>query len=151
MANLTFDRIQQRAGRWAIVDLVGKRNRVRTIPIAAWVKVAIDAWSKAAGVYDGRIFRGVFQYSNTIRADSEGITPQVVYNVVKEYADELGFDVGPHDLRRTFAKLAHKGKSDLGQIQLNLGQASLKTTEDYLSLELDFTDAPSDMLGLRLV
>jgi hypothetical protein len=30
----------------------------------------------------------------------------------------------PHDLRRTFAKLAHKGRAGLEQIQLNLGHAS---------------------------
>ena len=57
-ANLTFTHLQQRDGRWCIVDLVGKHGRVRTVPMPAWVKVAIDAWTSAAasrrtGAYSG--------------------------------------------------------------------------------------------------
>ena len=53
VAALTMEHIQQRDGRWCIVDLVGKHGRVRTIPMPTWVKVAIDAWTAAAGVGDG--------------------------------------------------------------------------------------------------
>ncbi len=31
-------------GHWAIVDLVGKGNHVRTDPMPGWVKNAIDRW-----------------------------------------------------------------------------------------------------------
>ena len=48
VAALKFGHIQQRDGLWCIVDLVGKRGRVRTIPMPTWVKVAIDAWTLAA-------------------------------------------------------------------------------------------------------
>jgi hypothetical protein len=30
---LTFDHLQQREGHWAIVDLIGKAGRIRTIPL----------------------------------------------------------------------------------------------------------------------
>src|ERR1700729_255825 len=43
LANLTIKHVQQRDNRWCIVDLVGKHGRVRTIPMPAWVKNAIDA------------------------------------------------------------------------------------------------------------
>ncbi len=43
VAALTFAQVQQRDGRWCIVDLVGKHGRVRTIPMPTWVKVAIAA------------------------------------------------------------------------------------------------------------
>ena len=59
VAALTFRHIQQRDGRWCIVDLVGKHGRVRTVPMPTWVKVAIDAWAAAAGVGDGPVFRSV--------------------------------------------------------------------------------------------
>ena len=36
------------------------------------------------------------------------------------------------------------------QIQLSLGHASIRTTERYLGVEQDLTDAPCDRLGLRL-
>jgi site-specific recombinase XerD len=45
VAALTFAHLQQRDGRWCIVDLVGKHGRVRTAPMPTWVKVAIDAWT----------------------------------------------------------------------------------------------------------
>jgi site-specific recombinase XerC len=59
VAALTFNHLQQRDGRWCIVDLVGKHGRVRTAPMPTWVKVAIDAWTSAADVTDGCVFRPV--------------------------------------------------------------------------------------------
>src|SRR5258707_4227105 len=59
VAALTFAHLQQRDGRWCIVDLVGKHGRVRTAPMPTWVKVAIDAWTFPAGVTGGHVFRPV--------------------------------------------------------------------------------------------
>src|SRR6478736_3753631 len=59
VAALTFAHVQQRDGRWCIVDLVGKHGRVRTAPMPNWVKVAIDAWTAGPGLVDGRVFRPV--------------------------------------------------------------------------------------------
>src|ERR1035441_7550590 len=42
VAALTMGHIQQRDGRWCIVDLLGKHGRGRTAPMPTWVKVAID-------------------------------------------------------------------------------------------------------------
>ena len=80
----------------------------------------------------------------------ESMTPQAIYNVVGEYAGDLGFSLAAHDLRRTFAKLAYKGGSGLDQIQLSLGHASIQTTERYLGVQQDLHDAPGDRLGLKL-
>lgn len=146
VAALTFDHLQQREGRWAIVDLVGKHGRVRSVPIPSWTKAAIDAWA-AAGIAAGRVFRSLHQAEHA-RGDS--LTPQAVRDVVAHYSQQLGYRVAAHDLRRTYAKLAHKGGAGLDQIQLSLGHASMATTERYLNVEQDFTDAPGDRLGLRL-
>jgi integrase len=79
------------------------------------------------------------------------MSEQAIYNLVMDYAVAAGVGrMAPHDLRRTFAKLAHKGGSALDQIQLSLGHASIQTTETYLGVEQDLTDAPCDRLGLRL-
>jgi len=59
VAALTMAHVQQRDGRWCIVDLYGKHRRVRTVPMPVWVKVAIDAWTGPAGVVDGYVFRPV--------------------------------------------------------------------------------------------
>jgi site-specific recombinase XerD len=147
-AGLTFDRIQQRDGRWVLVDIIGKRNKVRSVPMPAWTKAAIDEYAAHAELIEGNVFRPVNKGG---RATGERMTEQAIYNLVIEYAKVLGFaNVAPHDLRRTFAKLAHKGGSGLDQIQLSLGHSSIQTTERYLGVEQDLTDAPCDHLGLRL-
>ena len=57
IAALTVAHIQQRDGRWCIVDLVGKHGRIRTTPVPNWVKVAIDAWAAPAAISDKIIAR----------------------------------------------------------------------------------------------
>ena len=41
------------------VDLIGKGSHIRTVPMPAWVKVALDEWAAQAGITQGRIFRAV--------------------------------------------------------------------------------------------
>src|SRR3974390_1270870 len=43
VAALTIAHVQQRDGRWCIVDLVGKHGRVRTVPVPTWVNAAMHA------------------------------------------------------------------------------------------------------------
>jgi site-specific recombinase XerD len=147
-ASLTFEHVQQRDGRWVLVDLIGKRDKVRSVPMPNWAKAAIDEWSKASGVSEGLVFRAINKGDRVV---GDGITPQAIYNIIVSYDSSLEKKgVAPHDLRRTFAKLAHKGGAGIDQIQLSLGHESIQTTEEYLGVEQDLTDAPCDHLGLRL-
>jgi len=61
LAELTADRIQQREGRWVLVDVEGKGSRVRSVPMPAWAKVLVDHWTAAAGIGEGRLFRAISQ------------------------------------------------------------------------------------------
>jgi integrase/recombinase XerD len=117
------------------------------VPIASWVKVAIGEWAAAAGLVEGHVLRAVNKGDNMW---GEGIASQAIWGVVTDCATRLKLNVAPHDLRRTFAKSAHKGGSGIDRIQLSLGHASITTTERYLGVEQDLTDAPTDRLGLRL-
>jgi site-specific recombinase XerD len=146
VAALAFAHIQQRDARWVIVDLIGKGNRVRTVPIPSWTKAALDWWAKRADLSTGNLFRSIHKGGYITGAS---MTAQAIHDVVKEYAAPLGLPLAAHDLRRTFAKLAHKGGSGLDQIQLSLGHASIKTTERYLGVQQNLHDAPCDHLGLR--
>lgn len=149
VAALTFEHIQQRDGRWVLVDLIGKGNRVRSVPIPSWVKLAIDEWAAAAGLESAQVFRAV--HKGGYITDQGSITPQAVRDIVKEYGAQIGIpDLAAHDLRRTFAKLSHTGGAGVDQIQLSLGHASLKTTEKYLGVSQNLTNAPCDHLGLSL-
>jgi site-specific recombinase XerD len=147
-AILSVSHIQQREGRWAIVDIVGKRDKMRTVPMPSWAKATIDSWMYSARIEEGFIFRRVNKGGNLM---GERLTEQAIYNIVVSYAEKLKKEgIAPHDLRRTFAKLAHKGGSPIDQIQLSLGHDSILTTEKYLGVEQDLTDAPCDHLGLRI-
>ena len=151
VAALAFAHIKQREGRWVIVDIVGKGNRVRTVPIPSWAKAAIDEWVISAAITpdnSGRVFRSIHKGGFIA---GENMTPQAISDLVNEHTNSLlGSPLTAHDLRRTFAKLAHKGGAGLDQIQLSLGHASIKTTERYLGVTQDLTDAPCDHLGLRI-
>jgi integrase len=148
VAALSFAHIQQRDGRWVIVDINGKGNRVRSVPIPSWAKLAIDEWATAAGVSQGFVFQSIHKGGYI---SHESMTPQAVRDVVKEYGAMIGKpELAAHDLRRTFAKLAHKGGAGLDQIQLSLGHASIKTTEKYLGVSQNLTDAPCDHIGLAI-
>ena len=147
-AALTLEHTQLRDARWAIVDLIGKGGRVRTVPMPSWTKSAIDSWISASEIVSGIIFRAINKGG---RVAGTSMTPRAIFELVQQYGSEIGVPkLAPHDLRRTFAKLAHKGKSGLEQIQLSLGHASITTTERYLGVRQDLTDAPCDHLGLTV-
>ncbi len=146
LAGLEFGDVAQREGRWAIVDLVGKHGRVRTAPMPSWVFWALDEWAAAAGITSGPVLRRVLK--GGFVGDGP-ITAQAVFETVIRYARFAGLGkVTPHDLRRTFAKLARQGRAPIEQIQISLGHASIQTTERYLGLAQNLHDAPCDRLGI---
>lgn len=163
---LSYSHIQQRDGRWVIVDIVGKRDKMRSIPMPSWTKALIDKWTSAAGINDSYIFRHVNRGGNLM---GRKLTDQAIYKVITGYARQIEDSspaveevsdkgttppkkrlIAPHDIRRTFGKLAHKGGSPIEQIQLSLGHDSIQTTEKYLGIEQDLTDAPCDHLGIKI-
>ncbi len=148
VAALTFTHVQQRDGRWCIVDLVGKHGRVRTAPMPTWVKVAIDSWTSASDVTSDHVFRPVNRKGCVSGAR---LGEKVVWQMLKRYASDVGVPgIAPHDLRRTCAKLCRAAGGELEQIQLLLGHASVQTTERYLGTRQDLLHAPNDAIKLKL-
>ena len=144
---LTFAHVQQREGRWVIVDLIGKHGRVRTIPVPSWVKAAIDRWVEAAGIAEGAIFRAINRGG---RIWGDGLTPKVVRQIVVRHSASIGVgSFSAHDCRRSFAKLCRTAGGELEQIQLLLGHASVATTERYLGTQLDLEHAANDRLKFK--
>ena len=66
--------IQRREDHWAIIDLVGKAGHVRTVPVPAWVKAAIDAWTQSAPVVSGRLFRAI-RKNGAVCGNAEFVAP----------------------------------------------------------------------------
>ena len=147
LADLSFDHLQRREERWAIVDLVGKGGHVRTVPVPDWVKRFLDEWLQAAEITHGKLFRCVCR-SGTVWGN--GMTEKVVWHVVKMYAKKLQFPkIAPHDLRRSCARFCHAAGGELEQIQFLLGHVSVQTTERYLGCKQRFQQAVNDRMGIE--
>ena len=86
LAGLRKEDIQIRQGHWAIVDLVGKGNHVRTVPMPIWVKSTVDRWVAAAAVTDGRVFRAVSRHGTSW---GRGISENVIWYVVRRCAQRI--------------------------------------------------------------
>ena len=144
---LRVDAIQLREEHWVIADLLGKAGHIRTIPIPAWVKVAVDAWKEASGITEGTLFRSI---NKAGKVWGNGMTPKVLWEVVREGASRAGIEkLAPHDLRRTCAKLCHLAGGELDQIQFLLGHVSIQTTERYLGCKQKLRDAVNDRMGIE--
>ena len=110
--------------------------------------MATDAWTSAAGVTDGHVFRPVDRAG---KAGAVGLSEKVVWQLLQPYALAAGVPgIAPHDCRRTCAKLCRAAGGELEQIQLLLGHASVQTTERYLGTKQDLVHAPNDGIKLRV-
>ena len=100
VTSLTYEQIQQRDGRWVIVDLVGKRNKTRSVPVPAWTKTAVDAWAAAAGLFlglgsplkTGLVFCRINKGDNIV---SDHISSQAIFDLVKKYGEMCGMNIAP--------------------------------------------------------
>ena len=79
------------------VDLVGKGKRIRTVPVPPFVKVAIDAWTAAAGLSQGALFRRVRRRKNP-ETTPEALTERMIWHIVTKYARQTGLvdKLAPH-------------------------------------------------------
>jgi len=146
LVKLETDKIQTRQSHWAIVDLIGKGGHIRTVPVPLWAKHALDTWTVAAGITQGKIFRAV---ARTGKVWGKGISSNVVWYVVRRCCQRVGLDhIAPHDLRRTCARLCHTSGGEIEQIQFLLGHASVLTTERYLGCKQNLGQPVNDRFSL---
>src|SRR5664279_1149070 len=70
LASLDFEHVQERDGRWVIVDLAGKMGRIRSVPIPLWTQATIVLWKEAASISEGAIFRSVTRHGRLLARDA---------------------------------------------------------------------------------
>lgn len=147
LVGLKAEDFEIREEHWGIADLIGRGKHIRAVPVPAWVKRTVDAWTAAAEIYAGTIFRRV---SRMGKLWGPGITPKAIWHVVKATAQRAGINnLAPHDLRRSCARFCHAAGGELEQIQFLLGHASDQTTERYLGCKQKLRHAVNDNLGLK--
>ena len=144
LSRMNCDHLAMRDGRWVFLDFKGKGNKTRSVAVPLWVKQEIDGWLDVAGIEKGPIFRRVLANG---RVGKDALTERAVWQLVREYATQIGIgELAPHDLRRTAAKLCRAKGGELEQIQFLLGHESILTTERYLGSEQDLKNAVNDAL-----
>lgn len=136
VVSLKLYHFQRRDNRHVIIDLIGKGNRVRSIPIADWVYERVRDWLDIASITTGYIFRRVRRGGCVMETV---LTDRAIYDIIKKYTD-----VAPHDLRRSYCHFCYDSGADLLQLSYMMGHASMKTTQRYLNAEVDFKNAPCD-------
>ena len=150
ISDLKITQMKQVQGRWAFTDIKGKGERYRTVAIPEYAVKCLEEWlviSKTVGKTDRLFFsiRKNGEIGNTM------ITPQGIRDIVAKHSKNiLDKQILPHDLRRTYAQLSYKAGAPLRQVQLSLGHSSIRTTEIYLGLDQDLTNAPGDYLEIAV-
>ena len=146
-AHLDMSHIQMREGRWVLADIRGKRGRVRTVTLPASAKAAIDEWARSASITSGPVFRRLTKSGRVL--PGKGLGVWAIWDVVVTSAKAIGIEgFGPHDARRTCAKLCRKQGGKLEQIQFMLGHESIETTAIYTACGQEIAVAVNDNLGL---
>ena len=125
-----------------VLQVCGKGNKTRTVPISDAMANLLDRWAAIAG--DGRILRSLEGGRINHSLSSTG-----VFGIVREHGAAIGKpQLAPHDLRRTYAQLGYDAGVPLTQVSTLLGHSSVQTTQRYLNLELDLTVTASDFVPI---
>jgi integrase/recombinase XerC len=116
----------------AEVEVQGKGNRHRIVPVGRKALEALDAWLAVRGMLvkhdDAPLFLSV---------RGNRMAPGVVRDRVKRAALAAGIpaNVHPHVLRHSFATHLLQSSGDLRAVQELLGHASIAATQVYTSLD----------------
>lgn len=110
------------------VQVLGKGDKRRVVPLGAPAKKRIEAWLGDRGAWakagEGALF---------VTSRGGPMTRQGFWKLIKRYAAAAGIDkpISPHKLRHSFATHLLLGGADLRAVQAMLGHADIGTTQVY--------------------
>lgn len=115
----------------ALVTVIGKGNKTRTLPIGSYAIAALQQW------LDVRIqFK---QNSNALFLSKKGtrLAQRSVQARLKKYSLQqgMGQNIHPHMMRHSFASHMLESSGDLRAVQELLGHANISTTQVYTHLD----------------
>lgn len=134
---------QERRGV-AHLKVAGKGGKTRYVPLHPAASGLILEYLDSAGHGTddaGGLFRPI--HNNRAGKAQQGITPDGVYKIVREYSTALGFKIGAHSLRATAATNALDHHADIAKVQEWLGHANIATTRIYDRRKTRPEDSPT--------
>jgi site-specific recombinase XerC len=143
LAGLEFKHIEQLGDR-TVLNIKGKGDTVRVVPINSKIAQMIDDWSKVIGT-EGYIIRAL----GMNREPTDSISGQAIFDIVFKYGKMIGKpNLQPHDLRRSYAQFGVDNGIPIQQISVLLGHSSVVTTQRYLNLDVDLSATISDFVPI---
>lgn len=141
LSNLTFDNLIIQDGITILQVVGGKGNKDRAFRVNSKMAKTLADWRVEIG--EGNIVRGIDRHGKM----NGSLSGQGIFGIVRKYGKAMEHPtLAPHDLRRTWAKLAHSGGLSIDQISQILGHSDIKTTQLYLGLEIDLSGEASDFI-----
>ena len=121
----------RKGGTGVVLDVLGKGNKIRTIPVPSWVLSSVREWALSSGLRKGILIRSMDRHGNI----GDRISREGIGAIVGKMGEAVSRDgLCAHDLRRTWARMVYNQGGDLKQISLILGHANIKTTELYIGI-----------------
>ncbi|MBI3960249.1 MAG: tyrosine-type recombinase/integrase [Chloroflexi bacterium] len=115
-----------------LVDVVGKGNKTRPVPVPVNARLAarLNAWVAVRGNEPGPLFQSIRRGGHIT---GQGLTSQAVYNVVSAHAAAAGLDsdIAAHDFRRTFITNALTASGNPVLVADIAGHSNPSTTARY--------------------
>ncbi len=130
-------------GRRYVIQVKGKGNKYRLVPVAKRMMPRLRRWQAATGD-NGAIVRRVRKGD---KLTDSGIAVATVNRIVSRYGADIGQPkLQPHDLRRTYAQIGLDNGIPIEQISTLLGHTSITTTQRYLNIGLNLDESIGDFV-----
>ena len=136
LTNLDMDHLDLAGG---LVQVLGKGDKARVLPIGRKAREALQAWFRLRGTSAPR--------DNAVFVTRQGkrLGPRAIQMRVKTAGErELGQHLHPHMLRHSFASHLLESSQDLRAVQEMLGHADISTTQIYTHLDFQHLAAVYD-------
>lgn len=116
-----------------MVNVIGKGNKARRIPVGSKAICAVKTWLNQRPT----LVKNDQQQALFVSRRGKRISPRTVQQRLKQCAIRQGIDTAlhPHMLRHSFASHLLESSSDLRAVQELLGHADISTTQVYTHLD----------------
>ncbi len=127
LVTLPFEQINLSAG---LVQVTGKGNKERIVPIGEMAQEAIEAYVRSARP---QLVKNKWVETLFVSRLGRPMTRQTLWHRIKNLAldADIRVDLSPHGLRHAFATHLLNHGADLRTVQLLLGHEDLSTTQIY--------------------